>query len=85
MSDDREHARQIVSRIKKIDWDKIDKDGGSSDSEVRAAPKVEFDNPMGKEGPANRVNHTTAPMDFPRSHPGVWKTTTGTRLSFTKP
>ena len=82
---DAEHARQIVSRIKKIDWDKIDKDGVSSDTEVRKAPNVEFDKSMGGAGPENKVNHTTAPMDFPRSHHGVWKTTTGTRLSFTKP
>lgn len=84
MPHDKDKARHIVSKIKKIDWDAIDKAEEGDDDEV-AAHKVEFDNPLGNKSPKNEINTAKAPMDFARSHPGVWKTTTGTRKSFNAP
>lgn len=84
MPNDDNKAKQIVSKIKSIDWDKIDK-GEAADDGEESAPKVTFDNPMGNTGPENKINKSTAPMDFTRYHPGVWKTTTGTRKSFNAP
>ena len=85
MPDDSERSRQIVSRIKKIDWEKVDKELESDDAKEQDAPKVDFDKSMGDDGPANKVNSASAPQDFPRNHPGVWKTTTGNRRSFNNP
>lgn len=85
MPNDKDQAQQIVSRIKRIDWDKVDKELDTSGIEESTAPTVTFDNAMGEGGPKGQPNTPSAPQDIPRRHPGVWKTTTGNRRSFNAP